>query len=120
MNAAVEATSRQQWESLVAHHPAQPSPEHRRHESRRHTEIGTVELVYKAGGRAVQRTGKLLNISLGGLLIREQEHLDCGTKMLIQARLDQRELLLVGQVAHCTETVGGYKVGIELLFPGGK
>jgi hypothetical protein len=113
---AVEKTTSAGWEALVAKYPERATPEHRRQQRRRNTAIGTVQAVFKQEGRLHVRAGKVLNVSPRGVLVLQREDVSWGTKVVLQVRLGNTEALLFGKVAHCTETVGGFKVGVELRF----
>jgi hypothetical protein len=78
------------------------------------------DLTFELEGRPVQRSGRLLNISPGGLMVKQREPIAGQTRVLVKIACDEGELALAGRVAHCTQTVDGYKVGVELLFPGQK
>jgi len=112
----VGKTSRGDWEALVAQHPEEVTPEHRRQDRRRYTPLGSARLVFKQDGRPQVRGGKVLNVSSRGMLVWQREDINWGTKVVVQARLGETDTLLFGHVAHCTETVGGFKVGVELQF----
>ena len=120
MAAATDLTSREKWEAFVAQQPEEPTPEHRRSNRRRDTAFGMAELVFTLEGRQVQRSGRVLNISPTGLMVKQREPVADGSSVLVKVGCEDGELVLSGRVMHCTETVGGYKLGIELLFPGDK
>ena len=62
------------------------------------------------------RPGTVLDASTTGIMIRQREEMDVGTLVIVRAVLDDQDVAIAGQVMHCTQTVGGYKVGIELHF----
>jgi hypothetical protein len=120
VSTATDLTSREKWEAFVAQQPEEPTPEHRRSNCRRDTAFGMAELVFTLDGRQMQRSGRVLNISPGGLMVKQREPVTGGTRVLVKIACEDGELVLAGCVVHCTETVGGYKLGVELLFPGDK
>jgi hypothetical protein len=79
-------------------------------------ELGSLELAFERGGRPLKRTGKLLNASVDGVLVMQHERIADGTIVLMQLMFHDGQIRLLGHVVHCTETVGGYKVGIGLQF----
>ncbi len=112
-----EKTSRKDWEALVTLHPKQSFTEHRRHNGWRSPAMGSARLVFKQqDGRPEVRAGRVLNISPGGVQIWQAEDINWGTEVVVQVRVAERDMLLFGRVAHCTEAVGGFKVGVELQF----
>lgn len=62
------------------------------------------------------RTGKPLNVSRRGVLLRVRERIADHTPVVVQMMLVDERIVLLGRVTHCTETVGGFKIGIELRF----
>jgi hypothetical protein len=92
------------------------TPEIRRKHPRRTVAIGTVDVAVTHKGTSAVWPGKLLNLSPAGVLIKQRRRIDCGIPVLVRLMLADEEAILPGSVVHCTETVGGYKVGIRLLF----
>ena len=116
MNTPVQTTTRQRWLELIAQYPEEMAVEHRRKHRRRQPALGTLELAFQRDNRPVKRTGKLLNASPTGVLVKQQEWIADHTLVLMRLLYDDAVIRLLGRVAHCTQTVGGYKVGIELEF----
>lgn len=58
----------------------------------------------------------LVQISLGGVMIRSRTPLAVGAHPRLEIALEDEVIYVRGVVRHCTDTVGGYKIGIELLF----
>ena len=79
-----------------------------------------MDLAFKDEGIAVKRSGSVLNISPTGLMIKLLHRLTCDTRLVLRASIDEEDVLLRGRVIHCTATVGGFKLGIELEFPEGE
>jgi hypothetical protein len=120
MSAPVETTQREQWDVVVsacaAKFNAASRTEFRRKHVRLDADLGTVRLAFDKRGVPTVRTGRLLNASSDGVMIRLQEHLEHGATVLMQMTLADQPVVLVGRVNHCTETVGAFKIGIELQF----
>ena len=111
-----EASLRDRWRGLVARHAEATPREHRRRNQRHYVEFGSVTLRFLEKGQPVEKTGKLLNVSRGGLMLKQYQEIDIGTKLQIDVLAGDDALTVAGRVAHCTETLGGFKVGVKLEF----
>ena len=116
MAASIQWTSRSKWQEIIASCCSDETDEYRRGDERRPASSAAVRLAFHSNGRPVQQTSRILNVSPSGLMIRHNQRLDSGTSMVLQADLHGEAILLHGRVVHCTSTVGGYKIGIELRF----
>lgn len=112
---------------LYRHFPLEQEPVYRRayqREFRRYdTYSGAASLEYMqdAGGGArkmVRRWGAVLDVSPRGLMVRLREQVRESTPVQLEIALENEVVHAQGIVRHCTQTVGGYKVGIELCFEG--
>lgn len=112
-------TTRERWQEILAHFPPDESPEHRRQRSRGDAGYGTVTLAFTDDGKSVERTGRLLNASAAGLMVRQQGKIARGTHVVAKMILADATAVLTGRVVHCTATVGGFKIGIGLSFGDG-
>jgi hypothetical protein len=119
METAAKITARKRWEELLARYPEAPAPEHRRTSPRRDSGGDRVELTFERDGQAAVRGGRLLNASSEGVMIGQREELAPGTAVRLHVMLGEVAARLDGRVIHCTQTVGGFKVGIQLLFSAG-
>jgi hypothetical protein len=89
-----------------------------RRKSRRYgVESGVVRLLYQDEGVPVERTAPLREISTDGLMVKSHRRMQVGTAVWMTVTLENATFALVGRVAHSTQTVGGYKIGIRLTFP---
>jgi hypothetical protein len=116
MKSAIEMTTRQRWEEVLALYPQELFPEYRRGHNRQDTEIGIAVLAFEFESQRLLRHGKVLNISPKGVLLRIWEPINLQTMVLLRITLIQEQALLAGRVVHCTPTVGAFKVGILLTF----
>lgn len=66
--------------------------------------------------RPAVRSGPVLDISPAGMMVKTYSELPVGVQVSAQVVLDGLRLALRGRVVHCTNTLGGFKVGIELHF----
>jgi hypothetical protein len=62
------------------------------------------------------RSGPLLDLSPAGLMVKVYGELPVGVPVRVQLTLNGLRLALRGRIAHCTNTLGGFKVGVELQF----
>lgn len=62
-------------------------------------------------------TCTLLQVSGSGLMVRAFDgNFSRGQLLAIHALVGEDEAVLRGRVRHCTQTISGYKIGIELEF----
>jgi hypothetical protein len=75
-------------------------------------------MLYQNNHKPVELRVKLANAALDGIMLLSQTAVpeDIPTLLAFTADNDE-EHLLIGQIVHCTSTVGGYKVGVRLRFP---
>lgn len=111
-----EASLRERWLHLVARHAEAYPNEYRRSTERHYIGFGSVRLWFNDEGEQQERTGNLLNISHGGLMVKQYQELEPGTPLKLEVVVGEDTLQLAGHAAHCTQTLGGYKVGVELEF----
>ncbi len=114
--------TREQWAVVVSRNNDTPVRAHRRRQHERFCPaIGTVKLVFTlpVGTRLVPvvRTLPILDISEGGLAVKSETVVPLRTGVGLDVNLEGQPLLLMGKVARCTSTIGGYQIGIELIFP---
>jgi hypothetical protein len=69
------------------------------------------------GQRRIERRAAVLQVSDDGLMVRCHHQIPIHTPVAIDARVGDAAVSLAGVVRHCTQTVGAYKIGIELFFP---
>ena len=83
--------------------------------------MGTAKLVFTMPGGTrtlpVVLTAPILDISDGGLAVKTESVIIQKTGVGLDVNLEGRRMLLMGSVARCTSTIGGYEIGIELVFP---
>ena len=68
-------------------------------------------------GTTFKRTWTLLQVSAEGLTIKSEEPVDEQTTLDLWINIDGEPMKVSGQIVHCTQTLGGYKLGIRILFP---
>jgi hypothetical protein len=81
---------------------------------------GEARLIFRParnpGAKPAIRSGPLLDISPAGMMVKMYSELPIGLHVAVQVMLDGARVALRGRVVHCTNTLGGFKVGIELQF----
>jgi hypothetical protein len=117
----IQLVTRKRWmEYLATLFAPQVERRGRRREYRYDIGRGDVTIVYYADPRRQHRviadTVPLLQLSPGGLMLRTYQELQPGLGVAMQLTLDQEQFALLGVIRHCTQTVGGFKVGVELSF----
>lgn len=90
---------------------AEPS----RHEERSAFQM-EVAVMTDEDGQSVRRHMSMMNLSPGGLMLKCEFEFEQGTQMLIEINPDGKPFHVVGVVKHCTQTLGGYKIGVRLIF----
>lgn len=116
METSFELTTHERWLEVLSQYACVEEQEYRRECSRRSLVFDDVKLAFEELGRPVVRGGKLLNASPSGVMIRQYKEIQACTLVMLSVALDEETLVLAGEVMHSTQTVGGYKVGIELRF----
>lgn len=117
MGVRLEAPTRQRWLQVLAQHAAPEDLGIRRTDLRHSVEFGAARLTFEdERGRSVERSGRLLNISEGGLMLKQSRRIPIQTDLRIEVTLGDDTLALIGRVVHATETLGGFKIGVELQF----
>lgn len=112
---------RNRWCDVIAQH-VQPElePPVRRRARRYGIEFGLARLRDPNASASVPCTATVLQVSEFGLMLRNHEELAKGAEIWIEVLLGDETCSLYGVVRHCTETIGGYKIGVELFFPDAK
>jgi hypothetical protein len=108
------------WQELLACSVGAPEfePPIRRRSRRYGVRLGAWRMFYQDGHKLVELRVKLANAALEGVMLLSHEAVpeDIPAVLAFTAD-DDDEHRLVGEIVHCTSTVGGYKVGVRLHFP---
>lgn len=78
----------------------------------------SAKVFYEAGGKTFKRTWRLLEVSLNGAMAKTHENVPVDTQLRMQLELDTGWFAFNATVIHCTQTLGGFKVGLSIQFPG--
>jgi hypothetical protein len=112
--------SRAAWHELLARSVQTPElePPVRRRCRRYGVHMGSWCILYLSGERPAELRVKLLNAALDGVMVLSREAVPEEIPALLVLTADEDdEHRLIGEIVHCTSTVGGYKVGVRLQFP---
>jgi hypothetical protein len=101
--------------SLVA---AELEPLRRRRQRRYHVYTGEVRITYNdpLDERACTRTAGLLNVSTGGMMVKTYSPMPENIPAELEVTVGEFHFFAHARLRHSSSTLGGYKVGIELLF----
>lgn len=115
-NTSAAAVSREKWiETLMSVVQAEFEPPVRR-KHRRYPIVGTVRLLARVEDEPIRRTLSLMEGSVDGLTARSEFELPMDLRADLVVNVAGEPLSLRGRVVHCTQTLGGFKVGFELEF----
>ncbi len=77
---------------------------------------GEVKVTFAEEGDSHHRTLKMLNISCDGITAKGNNEIPEGTHLRVELDFDNITLNSDGEVIHCTDTLGGFKIGIRLAL----
>ncbi|MBN2561397.1 MAG: PilZ domain-containing protein [Phycisphaerae bacterium] len=107
----------QRWSTLLKQVVAPEFESDARREYRRYHISGDLKVTFVRDGQEYKRSWDLLEVSLQGLTARANNEASLGVSLEIRLDVAGHRVRARGKVVHCTGTLGGYKVGIELDFP---
>ncbi len=117
METRIEIPTRQRWTELLAKFAESERSDSRRGNQRSYVQFGAAKLSFDdEQGTPTGRTGRLLNASDSGLMVKQYESIPEETEVAVEATIGDEVFALTGRVVHTTETLGGFKIGIELRF----
>ncbi len=117
-SACPRLVERDEWFAFLAQDTdPEPDPHQRRRFCRYPVTCGSATLTLAADENAAVVPGRLVNISAGGVMVQVRKWLQVGTPVWIDIELDTIRGALLGRIVHTTQCLGGYKLGIQLVFP---
>lgn len=117
MEARLETPTRRRWREVISRYADSEDPEYRRSDQRSYVQDSAVKLSFSdRQGTRVERAVVLLNVSESGLMIKQPQNIAVRTKVQVDVTIGEARFVLWGCVAHVTQTIGGFKIGIELQF----
>jgi len=117
VGADTQTVSREYWERFLQRTVAPEPKSDVKRAARRYPLIGDLNIAFDdEQGRAHTRVLSLINVSCEGLTAKGQTDIALDTDVLIEMNPEGTPFRMLGRIVHCTETIGGYKIGIELQF----
>ena len=104
------------WRRAIVDQVAAEADSHSRRHWSRCPVTGEVKAEFSVNGELRKRSWDLLQVSVGGLTVRTGEEIAADTPVDLRVQLNDELLFCKGATCHCTQTVGGFKVGIRLIF----
>lgn len=77
---------------------------------------GEAKLIIERGDEGGTRRLSIVNISLEGITAKGNSEIPIGTNAFVELNPEGEPFLMRGEIVHCTETLGGFKIGIKLIF----
>lgn len=75
-----------------------------------------IKLTFDHHGYLSARRLTSLNVSASGLTAKGSMPIPMDAEVLLELNPEGTPFFIRGQIVHCTQTVGGYKIGIDLKF----
>ena len=115
---AAQPVRRNDWLKLLAGLVGSEFEPPVRRRARRYglTVAGCRLLHHTKHGRPTATRAWLMQVSAGGVMILCEAEVPPGAPVILECPLPKRPIVLTGKVVHCTSTVGGNKIGIQLAF----
>ncbi|MBU0638845.1 MAG: PilZ domain-containing protein [Planctomycetes bacterium] len=112
--------TRERWLQCLDEFAGEVAPPFAKRRFDRFSTAAYAKLVYtrRLGERksAMVVTGALLQLSEEGIMLRTNEPVPIHTSAAVELHLGDEPVVVLGTVRHCTDTVGAFKVGLELSF----
>jgi hypothetical protein len=87
-----------------------------RRSHQRYAADGEIKVTGQIDGEPLNELWDLRQVSLVGISARSSREIPERARLEFELCINGHLLRVEGEVKHCTQTVGGYKVGIRLLF----
>lgn len=104
------------WRRFLARTVAPHSERDARRAVRRYPFAMPGQLLFTQGDRERREDFAIIQVSVVGMMGVIREEIPWHEKVSIEINPEGTPLLLWGRARHCTATIGGYKLGIELRF----
>ena len=111
-----QTLTRNEWCDIVANIVKPETEPPIRRSCRRYTMDGEARGTWRDAKRAYKRTWRVLEISTGGLTLKSYDAVPIDTDIELVVNLNGIPFALRGRIMHSTQTLGGYKLGVQLLF----
>jgi len=110
------ALTNEQWNDLLTRVVAPELGKNLRRGTRRYPVMGEAKLTYEKDGKTYRRTFDIINVSRGGMTLKGYDEVRADTLIDCKVTLGPHVAPVKVKVVHCTGTLGGFKVGVEILF----
>jgi len=87
-----------------------------RRSHQRYAADGEIKVTGQIDGKPVKQAWDLRQVSLEGISARSSQEIPAEARLEFEVCINGHVLRVRGKIKHCTQTIGGYKVGIKLLF----
>lgn len=104
------------WRRILTEQIASEFEANSRRRWRRYPANGELKVEFEIDGEPRRRTWDIIQISAGGLTVRSEEDIPEDTPLMLKINFDGNPIPAKGLSRHCTQTLGGYKLGIKLMF----
>lgn len=108
--------TRRQWREVLARSVAAELEPMLRRQFRRYAVRGEARATWLHDGTTFSRTWSILDISVQGMMVKAYEDVPTDVRLNLMVNLDGTPMPMVGRAIHCTQTLGGWKLGVELVF----
>ncbi|MEK6644760.1 MAG: PilZ domain-containing protein [Planctomycetota bacterium] len=105
-----------QWRKILAVRVSADFETGTRRSWRRYPVVGEVKAHYQIDEEPRRRSWDIMTGSARGLTLRSEDELPLGTKLSLQVVLEEGTFPAMGVVMHCTQTLGGFKLGVQFNF----
>ncbi|MFQ5412522.1 MAG: PilZ domain-containing protein [Phycisphaerae bacterium] len=75
-----------------------------------------IKLTFDDAGHVSTRSLTSLNVSVSGITAKGGLEIPMDSEVLLEMNPEGVPFVVRGRIVHCTQTVGGYKIGIDLMF----
>ena len=83
---------------------------------RRYPCNGEIKVRFATDEGMKQRTWSLIQVSSEGITAIAPEEVPDRFRIDIEWHREDEIIMLSGRIVHCTQTIGGYKIGVKLKF----
>lgn len=108
--------SYEEWQALLTRLVSPEFEPQLRRTFRRYPASGEVKARWQVDAAQYKRTWRVLEVSSQGLTLKCHEEIPIDTILDMMVNLDGKPLSARAHVVHCTQTLGGFKVGVQMFF----
>ena len=112
----VKLMTREQWKNLLSTVVNADFERPLRRKFRRYAVDGEVRAVGEIGDVYYKKTWPLIEASINGLTAKAESPAPTGAECMVYVNVTGTPMPVKGTIVHCTQTLGGYKIGIRMEF----